>query len=325
MFRFNGALLRKFFRESVLLWIAAAVGLSAFAWFRVWIVSEVDTARFKQILELLPQDWRRFSPVDFEWLISYLGRTALTLDEPKIMLLIAAWTIVRGSDVVSGELNRGTMEMVLAQPISRVRVFLQHAILTTFGLVMLVALVWLAMSIAVWTTPFEEVTYPTFTEPITGAKIPITMFEPKTEKFMLSDRVNPSLFGPGILNLACFGFFLLSHAMMFSSWDRFRWRTLGILAGIYIVQAMLKVGAMASESFRWLQWFTYFTLFEPSMLIEMHDSHPERVWWIFRYTDADQIAGLGPLGINLTLILLSCMCIGIGCLVFHRRDLPAPL
>ena len=109
----------KFVRESTLLWIALAIGLFAFAWFRVWVVGEVDTARFKQILELLPKDWRRFAAVDFDWITSYLGRTSLTLDEPMIMMLIGGWGIVRGSDVVSGELNRGTMEMVLAQPVSR--------------------------------------------------------------------------------------------------------------------------------------------------------------------------------------------------------------
>ena len=49
----NRALLNKYVRESLLLWIAVAIGLFAFAWFRVWVVGEVDTARFKQILELL--------------------------------------------------------------------------------------------------------------------------------------------------------------------------------------------------------------------------------------------------------------------------------
>lgn len=321
----EASLCKKFIRESILLWIAIAIGLAAFSWFRVWIVSEVDTARFRQLLELLPQDWRRFSPVDFEWLISYLGRTALTLDEPMVMLLIAAWTIVRGSDVVSGELNRGTMEMVLAQPIGRVRVYLQHAFLTTVGLLLLVLTIWLAMSVAVWTTPLEEETYPTIIEPLTGSRIPFTLLGPKTETFMLGDKVNPAMYGIGIANLFCFGVFLMAHAMLFSSWDRFRWRTLGILAGIYIVQAMIKVGSMASETFRWLQWFTYFTLYEPSLLIEISDSHPERTFWFGRYKELDEFAGLGSLGVNLTLLLLAVICLVVGAIVFKRRDLPAPL
>lgn len=319
------SLFKKFVRESVLLWIAIAIGLAAFCWFRVWIVSEVDTSRFRELLELLPQDWRRFSPVDFEWLISYLGRTALTLDEPMVMMLIAAWTIVRGSDVVSGELNRGTMEMVLAQPIGRVRVYLQHAFLTTVGLLLLVLIVWLSMSISVWTTPLEETTYPTIVEPFTGSRIPLKMLAPKVETFLLSDKVDPSMYGIGIANLFFFGFFLIAQAMMFSSWDRFRWRTLGILAGIYIVQAMIKVGAMASETFSWLKWLTYFTLYEPSLLIEITDSHVERTYWLGRYSELDELTGLGSLGGNLVLLLLGALCLLIGALVFKRRDLPAPL
>ena len=112
----NRPLFKKFIAESAILFAACALALLAFCWFRVWIVGELDTTRFRQIVDMLPQDWRKFSPVDFDWLVSYLGRTALTLDEPMLMMFISIWAIVRGTDVVSGGLSRGTLEMVLAQP-----------------------------------------------------------------------------------------------------------------------------------------------------------------------------------------------------------------
>ena len=321
----NTALLYKYLRESLLLWIAIAIGLTGFAWFRVWIVSEVDTAKFEQILELLPKDWRRFSPVNFEWLISYLGRTSLTLDEPMIMMLIGAWAIVRGSDVVSGELNRGTMEMVLSQPVSRQRVFVQHALLTIGGLLLLVLLVWSGMAIAVFSTMIEESTYPAFRLPLTSMEIPITFFGPKTQTLPMLDRVHPIQFLPGIINLFCFGFFITACSMMFSSWDRFRWRTLGIVVGIYFASAMIKVAAMASETFRWLHYFTFFTLYEPALSIEIADTRPGHVWFLFRYNLEDQWLGAGPLGMNLSLFLLGIAFFWIGSSVFNRRDLPAPI
>ncbi len=323
--RMNTALLNKYLRESVLLWIAIAIGLTGFAWFRVWIVSEVDTAKFAQILELLPKDWRRFSPVNFEWLISYLGRTALTLDEPMIMMLIGVWAIVRGSDVVSGELNRGTLEMVLSQPVSRQKIFVQHALLTIAGLLLLVLLVWLGMAIAVFSTTIEESTYPSFRLPLTGYSIPITYFGPQTQTLPMLERVHPIQFLPGIINLFSFGFFMTALAMMFSSWDRFRWRTLGIVVGIYFVSALLKFAAMASAGFRWLFYLTFFTLYEPALSIEIADSRPDHVWSLFRYNLENQWTGAGPLGMNLALILLGIIFFWIGNSVFHRRDLPAPI
>ncbi len=321
----NIALAKKFVRESVVLWAAIAATLFAFAWFRVWIVSEIDTSRFRQILELLPQDWRRFSPVEFDWLISYLGRASLTLDEPMVMLLIGIWTIVRGSDVVSGELNRGTMEMLLSQPVSRGRLFAQHGVLTVAGLAGLVLLIWLAMTLAVNTTMLQESTYPEFRIPLTGYRVPITFFGPTTETVPMIERVRPSQFIPGLANLFCFGLFLICYAMMFSSWDRFRWRTLGIVVGIFVAAALIKVAAMASEKFQWLQFLTFLSLYEPALSIEVVDSQPDQAFRFLRYDQENVIEGLGPLGMNAILIFLSSIFFLTGLTVFRRRDLPAPL
>ena len=184
----NRALAKKYFTESFLLLIACAAALFAFSWFRVWIVGELDTARFKQIVDMLPEDWRKFSSVDFDWLVSYLGRTSLTLDEPMLLMVISIWAIVRGSDVVSGELGRGTMEMVLAQPVSRARIYFQHMLLTLGIALGLCLLVWAGMSIGIWTTSVEESTYPEFRVPLTNYKIPITFFGPQTETVTMMSR-----------------------------------------------------------------------------------------------------------------------------------------
>lgn len=321
----NKALFQKYVRESLLLFIFTAIGLFAFAWFRVWIVSEVDTARFQQILDLLPKDWRRFSAVDFDWIISYLGRTSLTLDEPMITMLCALWCIVRGSDVVSGELNRGTMEMVLSQPISRSRVYIQHAVLTVGGLLVLMLLIWLGMAIAVWTTSIDEITYPTFKVPLTSIKIPITYFGPQTETVSMLARVQPIQFLPGIINLFCFGFFITSFSMLFSSWDQFRWRTLGIVVGIYFVQGMLKVGALGSEKLFWMKYLTFFSLYEPALSVEIADTRPEQLFYLLRVDEVGQTIGLSPLSYNLLLLALAIVFFYVGMQIFRKRDLPAPL
>ena len=64
---------KKYLNESWLLLLAIGIGLFAFGWFRVTLVCELDTGKFRQIIDLLPSDWRKFASVDFDWMVSYLG------------------------------------------------------------------------------------------------------------------------------------------------------------------------------------------------------------------------------------------------------------
>ena len=50
-------------------------------------------------------------------------------------------------NVVSGELSRGTMEMLLAQPVSRRQVYWQHMLMTTLFLVLMMLICWFGMAL----------------------------------------------------------------------------------------------------------------------------------------------------------------------------------
>ena len=49
----NGALFRKYVVDASILFVMCALGVFSFCWFRTWIVGELDTAQFKQIIDLL--------------------------------------------------------------------------------------------------------------------------------------------------------------------------------------------------------------------------------------------------------------------------------
>ncbi|MCP4777112.1 MAG: ABC transporter permease subunit, partial [Planctomycetaceae bacterium] len=185
----NRPLLKKYVAEGLLLFVGLALGVFAFCWFRVWIVGELDTAQFRQIIDLLPKDWRKFATVDFDWLVSYLGRTSLTLNEPMLISLVCAWGLVRGSDVVSGELSRGTMELLLAQPVSRRKIYLQHAGLTLAMMLGLILVCWVGMALGIWTTSVEETTYPSIEIPLIEYSIPLSFLPPKTTVVAMSSEV----------------------------------------------------------------------------------------------------------------------------------------
>lgn len=321
----NRALCKKYFTESILLLVACAAALFAFSWFRVWIVGELDTARFKQIVDMLPEDWRKFSSVDFDWLVSYLGRTSLTLDEPMLLMVISIWAIVRGSDVVSGELSRGTMEMVLAQPVSRARVYFQHMFLTVGITLGLCLLVWAGMSFGVMTTSVEESTYPEFRVPLTGYKIPITFLGPQTEVVTMVSRVSPLQFFPGIVNLFSFAFFVACLSAFCSAWDRYRWRTLGIVIGFYLLNAMIELLAMSSETYGWLEYINFFGFYEPAPAIQLAEVDPAAIFNLVVVDEKGNWVGAGPLTQNLVLLGLGFTLLLWGGRRFKQRDLPAPL
>jgi ABC-2 type transport system permease protein len=319
------AIYRKYIRESALLWCGLAAGLFFFSWFRVWVVSEISATHFRQILELLPKDWRQFSPVDFDWLVSYVGRTAMTLDEPMIGLLIGVWAIARGSDVVSGELSRGTLEMILAQPVERIRMFGLHALLTLAGLAGLVLLVWLGMTLAIVTTPIQETTYPSIRLPFTSVEIPITALAPRVETKPMLELVKPVWFFPGVLNLYCFGCFWIGVSMLGSSVDRFRWRTIGVAAGLFVSFALIKIAALSSKKFAWLKYATVFTLFEPAQAIEFRGRAAGGIWQLFRYAESGAWDGLAPMSYNILLLAMAIVCFAGGRWIFDNRDLPAAI
>jgi len=318
----GGALRRKYFSESWLLWVALAIGTSIFCWVRVHVVGEFDKSQFRQIIDLLPKDWRKFATVDFDWLGSYLGRTALTLDEPMLLLLVTSWVMVRGSDVVSGEVSRGTMEMLCSQPVSRNRIWWTHAAWTVLGLIGLVAITWLSMAIGIWTTNVKETTYATMWLGV--VEVPMTFTEPKVETIAMSDRVNPMLFAPGLVNLLTFGILLGGFSAWCSSWDRFRWRTLGVVAGFYFLQGGMKIIALASETLSWVRYGTVFGFYSPASSIESTSKDAWSCLALLRESSKGEMLP-GPVLNNLVLLLLGVGLYWWGSRVFSKRDLPAPI
>ncbi len=321
----NRVLGRKYLAESWLMLLAIAFGVVLFCWFRVWIVGELDTAQFRQIIDLLPKDWRKFASVDFDWLVSYLGRTSLTLDEPMLVMFITGWAMVRGSDVVSGELSRGTMEMLLSQPVSRRSVYWTHGCWTMLLLLLLLLLAWAGMSLGIWTTSVEESTYPEIRIPIVDYRIPLSFLKPQTETIAMATEVNPVYFLPGLVNLFCLGFFFGGFAAFCSACDRYRWRTLGIVLAFYFANAGLKLLGMASETFSWVINCSVFGFYSPASAIERTQRNPWSPFWIFEYDPQGTMIGTGTLLNCFVLFALGACFYVLGGYVFNRRDLPAPV
>jgi len=322
-FGLDRMLIRKAIGQSSLLFAALAVTLFAFGWVRVWVVTLLDMQQFQNVLEQF-RDYEKFAPISFDALFTYSGRVGMTFDEPIVILCTVIWCIARGSDVVSGELGRGTLEMLLSQPISRAQFLLSHALVSVAGLLLLCLTLWAGMSVGIHVTSLTEtISPPSVRVPFTSLVIPLSDEAPQKITVPLSDKVSAMTYTAATFHLFCFGFFLLGLSTLFSSLDRYRWRTIGAVMTVYVIQLVMYGLGKAAESLRFLQGLTFFNCYKPQKMTAMINESGSAAPW--NWTQPISDGWLPPMYYPLVLLGLGVICFGIAVAIFRRRDLPAPL
>lgn len=323
----NRALIKKSLYEARLLFAACAAWLFAFCWIRVWIVSSMEESRFANILQLLGDNLvKTLSPVSLAHLTSFTGRIALGYDDGLVVFVMLAFAIARGSDVVSGELGRGTMEMLLAQPVSRLQVLTSQAVVTVVAIALLSVATWAGSWTGIQTTQarierqaalFKIPFGPTILNPL--AKVEI-------ETVPMRTQVDPHTLTPAAVNLFCFGFCFAGGASLLSAGDRFRWRTIGITLALFVLQAIAKVVGVLKQGtiFEDLRYVSALTAYEPSRLVEIAVQQPQYAWSLTMPAESGAVV-LGPLGYDLVLVAIGLGCYVAAAIIFAKRDLPAPL
>jgi ABC-2 type transport system permease protein len=320
----NRLLLKKSIAESRLLLIACVAAVYSFCWTRVWLVSQFSMVQFQTVLEQF-REYERFSPVPFEQLFTYTGRVALMFDEPIVVFSVSLWAIARGSDCISGEIGRGTMEMLLAQPVSRLQVLWSQASVTLAGVAVLALASWLGVYTGIMTNSVEESVVRSWTIPWLQIELPNLFAEKEVRQIPLRQEIDPAHLAPAAVNLFALGVFLAGLTTLLSAMDRYRWRTIGLITGFYVVQMILKIVGLAADHLAWLGRCTFFTAYEPERFVSIAMRTPEATW-SFALRDASGAwLELGPMGYNFLLIGLGMTAYLAATLIFQRRDLPAPL
>jgi len=273
----NRALWFKSIREAQLLLVAAMVLMFVFNWIFVWITSLVDLSALRIFLKALPPEMQNLSGVSVDEVATYSGRIALAYVDPVVLMIAAIWGISRGSDAVSGEINRGTMELLLAQPVRRFSVLWTQAAVTIVGAALISVACFVGTGMGLATVEFDE---------------PIRL----------------SIFIPAAINVFGLTFFLAGTSTLASSWESYRWRTVGLMGGFFIIGLIVKVMSRTVPMLNWLSYLTFFGAFEPQAMV----SQTDRAWeLLLRYNGI--LVGLG---------LASYIAATV---IFCRRDLPAPL
>lgn len=319
----NRILVKKYVGQSALLFSSLGLLLFSFAWVRVWVIKHLGMEKFQKVLDQF-REFEKFAPIDFDSIATYSGRVGMTFDEPVMIMCIVLWCIARGSDVVSGELNRGTLEMILSQPVSRVSLMTSHAVVSIGGLGLLCLIVWSGITAGIHTTAIEETVAPPSVQiPWLAIDIPITNDPPVVIQVPLSERVEAKMYTASVFHLFSFGFFVLSLATFFSSIDRYRWRTIGCTVAVYVLQLVVFVLGKAAESLSYLQSLSFFACYKPQKMTALvRDQNLAAPWGI---TDAVPDASFPPLYYPLILISMGLILYTVAYITFTRRDLPAPV
>ena len=241
----NRAVWRQSWGDQKLLLAALACLWAVFPWIYIWLQSQVPTGDFQMLLRLIPEDWQKLSGVPIADVATTAGRVALAFVDPVGVLGATVWGVTRGSDIVSGPLERGTMEMVLAAPVRRVAIFATHAAATILGAAVLCGVLlgglWTAIAWGPW-----------------------------------SAEISAGRFAPAVLNTFGLMVCMAGVAGLVSSVSSHRSRTIGVMCGFYVISLLAKLVGRMSDRLAWVGWLSVFGAYEPQRLV----AGTAESWWI---------------------------------------------
>jgi len=233
----NTAIWRKTWGDQRALVLALAALWAAFPWLYLSLSAQIDMPAFQNVLlKVIPENWQKLSGVPFSEVATYAGRVALAFVDPVVVLTATVWGITRGSDAVSGPLERGTMEMVLAAPVRRSAVFVTQALATTVAAAVLcgvlLASVWSVVTFGPW-----------------------------------AGKVEAQRFVPAVVNVFGLMVCMAGLTACVSAADSHRWRTIGIMCGFYVTAILTKLVGRLSGMLGWVGYLSVFNAYEPQRLV----------------------------------------------------------
>lgn len=225
---------------------------------------------------------------------------------PLMQIVFGVWAIGRAASAVAGEIDRGTMELLLAQPLPRRTVILAHLCVDAIVIPVLCLSLWAGLALGVHLVG-EFKANP---NAVKAFPFPVTV----DESLLV---VDPWRFGPALWNVGALLFAISGVTIALSAAGRFRNRVIGVAVLVFLLQFLANVVGQMLDSVAWLRPFTVFYYFQPQQaaLFDTWTVSPAALW------------GFGPDAVNVLAVLFGVGAVGYGVAltIFTRRDLPAPL
>jgi ABC-2 type transport system permease protein len=284
------ALCVKAISDAKWLFVAFFLLMFFFPWVFLWASGKISVPAFTNFLtSALPREWQQLWGVPFSQVATPAGRAALVFVHPLIVFSAAVWTVARGSDCVSGEIGRGTMEMLLAQPVRRFTVYATQAFVTIAGGALLAIATWCGTALGL-------------------------------HAGQLYASVSPALYVPPAINLFALMICLGGMTALVSSFDSVRSRTIGLMAGWYVISTVLAVLSQIADGLKWLGYASFLSAYKPQSMV----ARPDDAWALLAHRGG-AFSGVGLGGHVVVLFALGIACYVAGAAIFNRREIPAPL
>jgi len=205
---------------------------------------------------------------------------------PLVQTILCVWAIGRAAGAVAGEIDRGTMELLLAQPLARYCVILAHLAVDLLTIPVLCLSLWAGNWLGAWLVGVLEL----------GAA-------PNSSSL----AVDPRIFAPALASVAALLFAVSGYTMWLSARGRFRGRVLGLAVLITLLQFLVNAVAQLWDTIDVLRVFTVFYYYQPQRAI------------LGRSSPGEDLASVA------VLLAVGCVGYALALWTFCRRDLPAPL
>jgi ABC-2 type transport system permease protein len=227
---------------------------------------------------------------------------------PTVQAMLCIWAIGRSGGAIAGEIDRGTMELLMAQPVRRYQLVFSYLILDWIVIPILCLAMWSGTFLGTWLVgPFSL-----GAEELKRLPFPVTV-DPEAV------QIDPWAMGPSLLNTAALLFAISGFTIWVSSRGRARWKVLGVAISVILVQFLINVLGQLWDVIAVLRPFTVFYYYQPQQIALKGRWTVDlgMVW-------SSQFAGYS---LNVIAVLVAVGAIGYAMAFwkFCRRDLPAPL
>jgi ABC-2 type transport system permease protein len=235
---------------------------------------------------------------------------------PLMQTLLCIWAIGRAAGAIAGEIDRGTMELLMSQPLARWRLVMAHLCTDALTIPVLCLSMWAGNALGAWLITPIHVEAPPLRAHVGNPLVlrrpaPLPPDSPRL-------HVRPAAFGPALWLVGGLVFAVGGATMWLSATGRSRWRVLGIAVFVALVQFLFNLVGQMWEPLAPVRPLTVFYYYQPQQVILGHD------WYVtFKEWNGGHPLWVVPMPVVLYGVGLVGYALALR--TFTRRDLPAPL
>lgn len=257
---------------------------------------------------------------------------------PLIQTILCIWAVGRAAGAIAGEIDRGTMELLLAQPLARFRLIAAHLCVDLVTIPILCLSLWAGNYLGIYFIgPIELRPAPAMQNrsvptdyrlglgPFTLARVAapevqVTKAPTDNDKERVRARlaVEPEKFGRALPAVGGLLFAVSGLTLWLSAAGRFRWRVLGLAVFVVLVQFLVNVIGQLDDTFAPLRPLTVFYYYRPQ---EMILGKP----WVVTLSEWNHGEPLASVPALAVLVGAGLVGYAMALWTFTRRDIPAPL